>query len=309
MERATQRNVPLSDTASVTNRSERSVSTSPDTGTEVSTTPIASPASAAHTTTAQAATSLTQPGGLEQNLTHRAKNQLPTLQTTIDALQISIDALASVPPPASFTNGTTSKSTPANRPKLVAAHTTPVQNLSQPEQIPHQSSSADSATSRHARPIQPAAFPICSSPCIYPAAGQPNHSGQEPLRAHSASPGNNIYSRENIVELLNAMTKLQRQFQHLVTRRHGPAEPTRQPSADNADTIKHHGQCATQHNHLEHPSGSRIKTALTTPRAAQHTNLARNQNMTRSVRSLNLHNPGGHTPPTPDPRKRKHSPR
>ena len=64
-----------------------------------------------------------QPGGLAQTLTHRAKNQLLTLQTTIGALQISIDALASVPPPASFTNGTTSQSTPANRPKLVAAHT------------------------------------------------------------------------------------------------------------------------------------------------------------------------------------------
>ena len=117
-----------------------------------------------------------------------------------------------------------------------------------------------------------------------------------------------IYSRESIVELLNAMTKLQRQFQHLVRRRHGPAEPTRQPSADNADTIKHHGQCATQHNHLEHHSGRDVTTVLTKPNAAQHTDLARNQNMTRSVRSLNLYNPGGHTPPTSNLRKRKHSP-
>ena len=30
--------------------------------------------------------------------------------------------------------------------------------------------------------------------------------------------------------------------------------------------------------------------------------------MTRSVRSLNLYNPGGHIPPTPNLRKRKHSP-
>ena len=30
--------------------------------------------------------------------------------------------------------------------------------------------------------------------------------------------------------------------------------------------------------------------------------------MTRSVRSLNLYNPGGHTPPTSNLRKRKHSP-
>ena len=157
--------VALSDTSSSSNSS---ASTSPDTRSAASTTPKAFPIGAAHAITTPLATSQTQLGVLRD-----------TLQSTTNALSIAVDAVASVQPQPISITGTTSKSTPASRPKQETARAISAHVFNQRVQTFQQSPSASRVTPKRIRQAQSIAAPICGSLCINSAVGQLDDSTQE----------------------------------------------------------------------------------------------------------------------------------